>query len=298
MTSPGPSSSGTTSVAVLGLGNMGSALATALIANGREVSVWNRTPAKMERFSDVAFVGRAISDCVGDADLVISCLADYDSTREALADPKVSKALRDRVVVQLASGTPEEARDLAAWCESANVEYLDGKIFTYPSRIGHASSVIAYSGANMDVFGAHEMTLRTLAGNSRYISEDPGAASVLDLGWLATLYGATMGILQGVAFCEAQGVDIRDMFNVLPAWLNEIAQEGPYYQSQLTGGSFLGDQATLDVHLAAARHLQSAALGDGLPDDYSAFLVRVLGGAVDQGMGSLELAAAICALRG
>ena len=33
-------------VSVIGLGNMGSALARALLENGRQVTVWNRSPRK------------------------------------------------------------------------------------------------------------------------------------------------------------------------------------------------------------------------------------------------------------
>jgi 3-hydroxyisobutyrate dehydrogenase-like beta-hydroxyacid dehydrogenase len=40
-----------TRVGVIGLGLMGSALADALIAKGFAVTVWNRTPARAERFA-------------------------------------------------------------------------------------------------------------------------------------------------------------------------------------------------------------------------------------------------------
>ena len=39
-------------VSVIGIGNMGSALAEALIANGHRVTVWNRTAAKCEALAD------------------------------------------------------------------------------------------------------------------------------------------------------------------------------------------------------------------------------------------------------
>ena len=42
----------TRTVAVLGLGNMGSALAEALLSAGCSVTVWNRTPGKSARLAE------------------------------------------------------------------------------------------------------------------------------------------------------------------------------------------------------------------------------------------------------
>ena len=39
-------------ISVLGLGQMGSAMAHALLANGRKVTVWNRAPEKAQPFID------------------------------------------------------------------------------------------------------------------------------------------------------------------------------------------------------------------------------------------------------
>jgi 3-hydroxyisobutyrate dehydrogenase-like beta-hydroxyacid dehydrogenase len=42
---------------VLGLGNMGSALGGALLAAGHDVTVWNRTPSRMEPLKAKGAVG-------------------------------------------------------------------------------------------------------------------------------------------------------------------------------------------------------------------------------------------------
>ncbi len=48
MTDSNTPPNGTKRVSVIGLGNMGSALAEALINAGHEVTVWNRTPGKCD----------------------------------------------------------------------------------------------------------------------------------------------------------------------------------------------------------------------------------------------------------
>ena len=58
--------------AVIGLGDMGSALARALLEGGHGLVVYNRTPAKADPLvGDGARRGETAEDAVGSADLVL-----------------------------------------------------------------------------------------------------------------------------------------------------------------------------------------------------------------------------------
>jgi 3-hydroxyisobutyrate dehydrogenase-like beta-hydroxyacid dehydrogenase len=46
-------------ISVLGLGQMGSALARSLVSAGHRVTVWNRSPAKAQRLVDLGADGVA-----------------------------------------------------------------------------------------------------------------------------------------------------------------------------------------------------------------------------------------------
>ena len=41
-------------------------------------------------------------------------------------------ALRGKVLVQLSSGTPDEAREMESWARPRGIDYLDGAIMNYP----------------------------------------------------------------------------------------------------------------------------------------------------------------------
>ena len=73
-------------------------------------------------------------------------MSDYDATREVLQSPGMSSELVGKTLVQLASGSPADARALAEWSKGAAVRYLDGAIASYPARIGDAPTIIFYSG--------------------------------------------------------------------------------------------------------------------------------------------------------
>lgn len=283
-------------VTVLGLGNMGGALAAALIAAGHEVTAWNRGADRRAAFAGSCAVADDPAAACAASDLVIACLADYDATSELLAADGVTAALAGRTLVQLASGAPDDARGLAAWAAAHGVDYLDGKILTFPARVGDPPTMIAYSGPS-EVFDRHRATLLGLGGRPTLVAETPGGAAAVDLAWLSFLYGATLGLLQGAAFCEAEGVSSGAAFDAVPSWLVELAAESEYYRGLIARGDYAGDQATLDVHVAAMEHILGAARASGVSAAFPALLVDLFGAAVARGHGDHEIAAAIEVLR-
>lgn len=98
-------------VTVIGLGAMGSALATTLIEKGHVVTVWNRTAAKAAPLVAAGAVQAATPrDAVAASSVTIVCVGRYSDTEEVLnttADALVGKAL-----VQLTTGTSTQAEDL------------------------------------------------------------------------------------------------------------------------------------------------------------------------------------------
>lgn len=103
----------TLKIAFLGLGGMGTPMATRLLAAGHPLTVWNRTPAKAEALAARgAAVAATPADAVREADVVISMLA----------DPAAVTAVVDSAAPQLRPGAhwlemstigPDAVRDLA-----------------------------------------------------------------------------------------------------------------------------------------------------------------------------------------
>ncbi|MCK9795753.1 NAD(P)-binding domain-containing protein [Isoptericola sp. 4D.3] len=198
---------GRETVAVLGLGVMGSVLAGALLEGGHDVTVWNRTPGR-----DAALVERGARragdalDAVRAAPVVVVCLYDHASVHETL-DP-LAEQLRGRVVVNLTTTTPNEARDLAAWAAEHGVRYLDGAIMATPPMIGTPGAAILYSG-DEGVFGEVRGLLDVWA-TSTFEGTDPGRASLLDLAMLSGMYTMFAAFLHGAAMVGADGVSAGD----------------------------------------------------------------------------------------
>ena len=98
-------------VAVIGAGRMGSALAAALYNRGFDTTVWNRTSSKTASLSRLGLrVAPSVLEAVGNAEIVIVNINNYESTKQLVRQPAIESALHGKVLVQLSSGTPDEAR--------------------------------------------------------------------------------------------------------------------------------------------------------------------------------------------
>lgn len=101
-----------TTVAVLGLGQMGAPIARRLLATGHHVTVWNRTPARAAKFADVA---DSPAKAVQDAEVVIVMVTDAAAVEEVLFGPSgAAAALRpEACVLQSSTIAPAEIRAVA-----------------------------------------------------------------------------------------------------------------------------------------------------------------------------------------
>ncbi|MYV58848.1 NAD(P)-binding domain-containing protein, partial [Streptomyces sp. SID4931] len=76
-----------TPLTLLGLGAMGAALARTWLAAGHPLTVWNRSPGRTAELAAAgARVAATAAEAVAASPLVVTCLLDDASVREALAE--------------------------------------------------------------------------------------------------------------------------------------------------------------------------------------------------------------------
>lgn len=122
-------------VTTLGLGRMGSALAGAMARAGHTVTVWNRTASRAMPLRDRGVVvADSVASACASSDVEFVSVSDYDTTRELLDGEDVASVLRGRTLVQLTSGTPSQARELAAWAAERGIAYIDGRSWAIRRR--------------------------------------------------------------------------------------------------------------------------------------------------------------------
>lgn len=224
-----------TSLTLLGLGDMGTALARAWLAAGRSLTVWNRTPGRAEA---LAAAGAEVADtaaaAVAAGDLVVVCLLDDASVRGVLADAD----LAGKDLVDLTTGTPAEARARAAWAEERGARFLDGGIMAVPPMIGAEGSggYVFYSGSR-SLFDAHRATLAVPAGTV-YVGEDPGFAALHDVALLSAMTGMFAGVAHAFALVRDEDVALKDFATMLAGWLTAMTGYANGVAEQLDSGDY------------------------------------------------------------
>jgi 3-hydroxyisobutyrate dehydrogenase-like beta-hydroxyacid dehydrogenase len=164
-------------ISVIGLGAMGSALARALLEEGHDVTVWNRTPSKMEPLAALgAKKAERVAVAVRAGPVIMVCVDSYATANQQLGGDDVVSHLSGRTIIQLSTGTPREARDSEAWLKRCGSDYLDGAIDCYPDGIGAADSRILVAGSE-SVFARCKAFLECLGGDLRYLGENVGAVA-------------------------------------------------------------------------------------------------------------------------
>jgi len=280
-------------ISVLGLGSMGSALARAIQQAGHTITVWNRSPGKMQPFVDGGAGGAdSVAAAIGASPITLVCVDDYAVTRGMLDTEAVTPLLPGRTVIQLSTGTPLEARESAEWFGNHDVAYIDGAILGGPRNIGSESGQILFAGPE-PAWRQVEELVSCLGGLVRYLGENIRAASALDLGWLCLRYGLFLGVTHGAYLCESEDVSVGLYATMFP----EIDRARSFAEI-IHAGDFTETGATLAVWEGALRRIQQQAADAGLngeiPDFASSFFQR----AIAAGHGEEDVAALIKVLRG
>jgi len=126
-----------------------------------------------------ATVATSVAAAVAASRGIVVCVINYDVSNSLLRSKDVAGKLAGKLLVQLSTGTPREARDGEAWAKKAGVAYLDGAIMAYPKDIGSQECTILYSGQK-EVFEANRGLLLNLDGAPVFVGDDIGGASTLD----------------------------------------------------------------------------------------------------------------------
>ena len=207
-------------IAFLGLGKMGSGMASCLLAAGNEVSVWNRSADKAELLAAKgAVVAASPAEAAEDSDAMFSMVADdAASQRVWLADDgALSTASTGALVIECSTISHNHVRRLADAAAARGCAYLDCPVNGPPAA--------AASGDLVLLVGASESDLEQARPLLEIIS-----ASVLHFGEVGTgtafkLINNLLGAVHVASIAEA--VHLTRKLNLNTETLIAAVESGP-----------------------------------------------------------------------
>lgn len=273
-------------VTIIGLGNMGSALARAFVENKRTVTIWNRSPEKAAQLVELGAVwSKDAASAVAASPVVILCLTDYGAAQQIISASEASFA--GKLLIQLSTGSPQDARSAEAWAQQHGVEYLEGKITGGPSSIGTPSAHLLLSGPEA-VFRRAEPLLRVLSSKLDYKGAGIGLASAWDMVLIMHYYGIFLSLLHSVQICQVEGIPLEQFSSFL-------GEQGKGYEQWLCdnirSGSYQDTSAPLELWAGGIQHIAQHAQESGINAEFPRFTAALFQKALQAGYGREEVSA-------
>ncbi|MFD0365810.1 NAD(P)-dependent oxidoreductase [Nocardia sp. GCM10030253] len=285
-----------TPVTVLGLGRIGATIAEIFLRNGHPTTVWNRSSGKAAQLDELGAVRvETVGEAVAASALIVVAAADTATSAAVLAS--APDAVRGRTVVNLATGRPDEARELAAWIAEHHGQYLDGGILGVPQTLGTPDTMVMYSGSP-EGQAEHGETIAEL-GTAKYLGSDAGLAALHDMAVLAGMYGLFSGFFQAVAMVDSESFPVGEFTeSFLMPWLRSIIDVLPTMAAEIDSRQFEVNFSDLAANQAGLRNIRAASRNQGVATDLLDPLQRIFDEQVELGNGADSFTRAVSGILG
>jgi len=279
-------------ITVIGLGLMGSALARAIQHAGHDLTVWNRSPQKMQAFiEDGVDAAADIVAAITASPVILFNIDNYAVSNAILQSAEIAPLLQDRTIVQLSTGTPNEADEIATWMAAQQARYLDGAVLCGPDDISTDTSLILLSGEE-EAYSRAGNLLECLGGSVRYVGSNVRAASALDLAWLCNSYGRFLAVTHAARICESEGVGMDEFASLFPQ--DPTVQ---HYATVIDTDGYKNCSATLKVWRAALQRILEQGRDAGISTPFPDHVDNLLQRAEAAGYGEENVMAMVKVLR-
>lgn len=249
-------------IAFLGLGPMGVAIAHTVLGAGRDVVVWNRSAKDLDALGLAgARSAKDIADAVSGASIVAVCVRDHDVARE-LIDEMSASLTPAAVVVNFSTGTPNETVHSAQQAQRRGIRYVSAAIMVPTPMIGTELAQVLYAGERTD-FDAIAPVAQAVGG-ADYLGADHAEPAVLDIAMLNVYFAGMQAFLHSAVIARRFGVE-PDRF--LPYGLSITAALGASLEG-LAGAyrdrDYAKGDARLDMCLSFLEHIVSTSESVGV----------------------------------
>ena len=280
-------------VSVIGLGNMGSALAERLLATGYKVTIWNRTESKADLLAEAgASVAKTPVEAMSMSETIIICVLGIDAVQSILSFENAAKELKGKTVIQLTTLEPDQSRGQDEWMRQHNVHYLDGGILGFPADVRKGSARIAYSGSK-PVFENKRSILESFGPNSIFVGEQAGMAPLAALLVYARYYGLTFISMHTAAMAAAAGIPASKLLELTGGdekWMF-MGKTMDNYVAMTEKGDYSTSEAALELDASVHNYFIRLSKDLGVDPALHEMIDSVLTAAIKQGRGDQAIAA-------
>jgi 3-hydroxyisobutyrate dehydrogenase-like beta-hydroxyacid dehydrogenase len=203
-------------VGFIGLGAMGSRMASRLLAAGHDVVVYNRTPERTQALADRgATVAATPRQLAAQVDVVCSSVANDAALEQVMCGPDgaLTGARAGAIVIELSTVSPRTSRRLHEAARASGVALLDAPVSGSTLQAEQGQLVI-FVGGEADAYQTCRPLLAVLGSKTFYLGSS-GAGATMKL-CVNTLLGlGVQALAEAIALGEKAGLERERFLEVL-----------------------------------------------------------------------------------
>jgi 3-hydroxyisobutyrate dehydrogenase len=204
-------------VAFLGLGVMGYPMARHLSAKGHEVTVYNRTTAKAEKWVSEhgGKLGKTPAEAAKGQDIVFACVGNDDDLRSVTLGPDGAFGAMGKgaLFVDHTTASADVARELYGAAQEAGFDFLDAPVSGGQAGAENGQLTVMVGGDEA-AFARAEPVIMSFAKAARLLGP-AGAGQLAKMMNQICIAGAVQGVAEAIHFGKAAGMDIEAVIDVI-----------------------------------------------------------------------------------
>jgi 3-hydroxyisobutyrate dehydrogenase len=251
-------------VAFLGLGVMGYPMARHLKAKGHEVTVYNRTTAKAERWvsENGGQLARTPQEAAAGQEIVFSCVGNDDDLREVTigADGAFHGTASGAVFVDHTTASAEVARELYAHAQDKGIGFIDAPVSGGQAGAENGALTVM-CGGDPEVYARAEPVIMSFARACRLLGP-PGSGQLTKMVNQICIAGLVQGLSEGIHFAKKAGLDVEAVIATISKGAAQSWQMENRYKTMNEGKfdfGFAVDWMRKDLAICLSEARQSGA---------------------------------------
>ena len=208
------------SVAILGIGKMGSAMAKELATAGFQVTLWNRNQAVADKLAtEINLPNLTVAPtpkaALADVDIAICLFTNGIVTQSVLLDdPLVLEGVKSNLtIVDMGTSGVESAQELARALTVKKISFIDAPVSGSVATIA-AHQLLVMASGDKTVIEKATPVFSVFAKKTAYLGE-AGAGQAMKLAVNLIVHTLNAAVSEGLALATASGIDAAAAYDVL-----------------------------------------------------------------------------------
>jgi len=286
-------------VAVIGTGRMGAAMAKTLARAGFDLVLWNRDAAKADAVAREIDADRAStpSEAAARADITVTSLADDGAVRSVYLGPHgvCAGVQPGSIVADTSTVDPDTSREVGAAVDERGASFLDSPVSGSVATV-EASALTVMVGGDAAALEIARPVLDAISSRVIHVGER-GAGSSAKLAVNALVHGLNVALSEALVLAERAGVDRTVAYDVFASGAGGAPfvqyKRAAYERPESAAVAFSLDLVAKDLELITALGRRV-----GAPMKQAETGLDIVRRAMAAGLGDADLSAIAVLLRG